>query len=251
MIMIEFIKVSSTAFYSEAIKRLQQRYGLEGVGFYFMALQQLAINHGWQPLSHLLALRYRGMPMRTIEEIVRTSGLFDINVDSIVTLADGVDNGISGFKESQFYKCKTTRPWEQYMDIPKYRPSRKLARIPADTSADTVADTSADTSAETSAETSVHAGHLFANANKGELDKELELERAHEHKFYQFMDHHCPHLALMPEPLTYDQYKRLKAHFAADDIRDVLIGMENRTDMNYRSAYLTAMRWLQNGKERS
>ena len=61
-----------------------------------------------------------------------------------------------------------------------------------------------------------------------------------------FLNENCPHLSEMEQPLTVTEYGWLRQFYTDTQIQDVLLDMENDTNVvrSKRSAYHTALSWL-------
>lgn len=209
-----------------AIKRLIANYGLIGYAFYWMSVELMAVNDGWHRLTNMLALRHNRLSMNKIEEILRSSGLYNV-IDSeggIVTLSLDVSQPIPNIEKTEFATCLVTRPWE-------HAPGRALV--------------SAGTSAPTSALAAAPDG-VCAGPNDIESER-IRVEREAEKIFFAFIDNECPSLLRMAEPLTYSQYRKLQKQFFKSDIENVLRDMHNDMEVvaKKRSCYETARRWLE------
>ena len=76
------------------------------------------------------------------------------------------------------------------------------------------------------------------NKNRPDIAKDLLIE--------SFLKENCPHLSKMEQPLTMTEYGWLKNFYTDAQIQDVLLDMENDTNVvrSKRSAYHTALFWL-------
>lgn len=92
-----------------------------------------------------------------------------------------------------------------------------------------------------------------------ELEKEEEEERADAHppelvidfeKFKVWIKDHANRTGKMKEPFTIDQFEKLKKEFTSAEISEILKAMHNWEPLirKNRSAYLTAIKWLQKEK---
>ena len=73
-------------------------------------------------------------------------------------------------------------------------------------------------------------------------------QEAEEAQLREYMQAFCPHLCEMEDPLTLDEFRRLRDEFGKERVRQVLTAMENRPGLERRSVYVTARDWL--GRER-
>ncbi len=67
-----------------------------------------------------------------------------------------------------------------------------------------------------------------------------------EKRFYEEMLEKCPHVCMMREPLTYQQFMQLRARYPTLHVGEMMRQMENYSLLNkkYRSAYLTLSNWM-------
>ena len=75
----------------------------------------------------------------------------------------------------------------------------------------------------------------------------MVAEQAAEESFEIFLQNECPHLFQFEEPITFDELKELRELYSVDDIRSVLVDMNDRPGitLNSRSCAKTAKRWLE------
>ena len=102
------------------------------------------------------------------------------------------------------------------------------------------------TSAVTSAVTGAVTG---AGAVPFKMDKEKEKKRKENiarETLLNFMEERCPHLLEMAEPLTLAQYRELKKSYSEEQVKEVLLDMENDVGLSNRrrSCYQTTLSWL-------
>ena len=203
---MDFFLHSSKAFHSKKLLKLQQDYGLGGIGFYWQAVE-LIISHNYRvPISFFMVIRYRPIREDDVEPIIRNYGLFDVDEDNMVTLYSDKENGIG----------------EETINLLK-----KL--------------TLACGCAEAGAEARTHPGPCEIDINKITLKKTCARD-----KFDRFMQFRCPHLLEMEEPLTLEDFYELKLDYTWIQIQEVLLAMENEIGLSSkrRSCYLTALSWL-------
>lgn len=203
--MHEFFMVSTTWIYRERLKWLERNYGLAGVGFYWKAVAQIGLSGGSTPMAYLMALRGRGIRYHDIELIIQKSGLF-VNNDNCISLVDTEENGLH----------------------------RK--------------DAHKATGARTTGAGATGTSATGAGARPGpcsQLEEKNRTECAREEKFYRFMQTRCPNLLLMEQPLTLDEFLTLRQDFGTKAVQEVLLDMENRTDLHARNCFHTAHRWLE------
>lgn len=227
--MIIYVQHATLAREYPAIKRLIAEYGLVGYAFYWEAVEMMGLNEGWHWLSHLLSLRYNKLPLRTIEQILRRSGLFEVNdaEGSVVTLSQCVKQPIQNLEESVFVTCRASRPWAR-----KGTPDRVHADTP---------DRGAHTDSPDPAPDGVRTGPF--DTERLRLQEECEAEQA----LNNFLSTQCPSLLQMAEPLTLEQYQLLRKRYDRADIEQVLHDMHNDLSVvqTRRSCYGTARRWLE------
>lgn len=81
-----------------------------------------------------------------------------------------------------------------------------------------------------------------------ELEGKPPLDNSEE-RLLLFLQQRCPHLLEMDEPLNYAEFSALCEHHPLAEIQSVLIDMNNRSPLNYRSCYQAAESWLNYRKE--
>jgi len=99
------------------------------------------------------------------------------------------------------------------------------------------AETETDTEIESETEVEVEAG---ADAHSPELVIDFE-------KFKVWINENSPRVAKMKEPFAIDQFSKIKKQFTVAQISEILMAMHNWEPLirKNRSAYLTAVKWLQ------
>lgn len=87
---------------------------------------------------------------------------------------------------------------------------------------------------------SVDAGHCKLNKEK---KREENIARE---TLLIFLEERCPHLLEMAEPLTLEQYRELKKSYSEEQIKEVLLDMENDVGLSNRrrSCFQTTSSWL-------
>lgn len=69
-----------------------------------------------------------------------------------------------------------------------------------------------------------------------------------DHELIEWVKKECPDVAKMKEPLTNEQAANLETEYSIDDLKEILLAMQNRPDLNkkYKSTNLTCRKWLKN-----
>lgn len=220
-----FFKHSIFAHNAPLINKLINQYRAPGIKFYWECVENMACNGGWHWKTHLEALYCNRLTISSIDSILENSGLFEIIEGEVVLLASDVMNGIVDFDESVFMECRKSHPWT-------YLRAEASALVSAGVSALVSAEASAGVSAE-------------ASAGPGPSDIEKEREREERRlRLSSLLNRECPHLQLMEEPLTLEEFDDLVMQFGRQAVQDVLLSMENETALNKRSCFKTALSWL-------
>lgn len=202
--------------------------------FYWECVELMASNGGWQLRTNVLGMLHSAkMPMSTIDAILEDSGLFEVVDNRVVLMKEDVMNGIVDFDESLFVKCRETQPW-----------THECSRAPtgASTEAAVCSPARASTGASTrpSTEAAACSGPCIVEID---IDKEREREERRL-RLSSLLNRECPHLQLMEEPLTLEEFDDLVMQFGRQAVQDVLLSMENETTLNKRSCFKTALSWL-------
>ena len=221
---MEFFKHSSTAQYSKDLKRIEQAYGVAGIGFYWKAVEILFLSQMPTPIINILKDGYKRLSRTEAERIILESGIFDVDELNRVTLKKeikDVDYGIDK-KSLETYFSKLT--------LCSGGISRTGSRVEACAEACTEACTETGT------------GTVPLKTDK---DKSREDNIARE-ALLIFMEERCPHLLEMAEPLTLKQFRELKKSYSWEQIKEVLLDMENDVGLNKRkrNCYQTTLSWL-------
>lgn len=196
--------------------------------FYWECVELMASNGGWQLRTTILGkLHSAKMPMSTIDAILEDSGLFEVVDNRVVLMKEDVMNGIVDFDESCFAKCRETRVW-----------AYELPDAPTEAAVAGAAVAGAAVAGAAVAEAAAHPGPC---------EEEIEKEREREERrlrLSSLLNRECPHLQLMEEPLTLEEFDDLVMQFGRQAVQDVLLSMENETALNKRSCFKTALSWL-------
>lgn len=81
---------------------------------------------------------------------------------------------------------------------------------------------------------------------KNETSNEAQTEQ--EKEFIDYMNNNYPSVMSMIKPLTYSECSKLRETYTKEQVNAILTDMENMNGLNkkYKSAYLTANKWLKN-----
>ena len=91
---MEFFKHSTTAQYSEDLKKIEHTYGVAGLGFYWKTIETLFLGQKPTPMIKLLKDGYKRLSRIEAERILIESGLFQLDDQNMVSLRKGIDYGI-------------------------------------------------------------------------------------------------------------------------------------------------------------
>ena len=218
--MIEFYQVASDWIYSPTLNRIQQRYGLAGIGFYWKVVTKIMSMDGRCPKPNLMVLRDGGLRWKDAASILLDFDLFLLDQDGFMHV--NPDNEATGLR------------------LPTKVASRTRAMCACMTSA---CATDADA-------TPVRASDAYATPEPSIEFKEKEIreEESAKQNFFNFMNNECPHLLLFEEPMTFEDLKVIRKKYSIEEIKSVLLAMENKIGLEktYRSCTDTATKWLEN-----
>ena len=213
----------TTAQYSKDLKKIEQAYGVAGIGFYWKAIEILFLSQMPTPMVNILKNGYKRLSRTEAERIILESGLFDVDELNRVTLKkdNKIEYGI-GKKSLNNYFSKLT-----------------LLSDNASCTG-TGAEACTEACAETCAEACTGTGHCKLNKEK---KREENIARE---TLLIFMEERCPHLLEMAEPLTLAQFRDLKKSYSEEQVKEVLLDMENDVGLSNRrrSCYQTTLSWL-------
>ena len=219
---MDYIQHITTAQYSKDLKKIEQAYGVAGYGFYWKVIEMLLCSQEPMPMINLVKNGYKRLSRTEAKKIILESGMFFVDELNRVTLIKDkkdVDFGIEKKSLDTYFS--------------------KLALCSG-------AVAGAVTSAVTSAVTGAVTG---AGAVPFKMDKEKEKKRKENiarETLLNFMEERCPHLLEMAEPLTLAQYRELKKSYSEEQVKEVLLDMENDVGLSNRrrSCYQTTLSWL-------
>ena len=218
---MEYFIHSSTASYSKDLKKLVSEHGLAGLGFFWMAVEKLILSNMPIPLTDLVKRGFRGLSRTQATDIVINSGLFHYDENEMVSLAEKVDYGIDKKSlKTYFVKLSLCAPACECV-------APRVAECVAECVAPRVAP------------------RVAADPCKLNKEKKREENIARE-TLLIFMEERCPHLLEMAEPLTLQQFRELKKSYSEDQVKEVLLDMENDVGLSNRrrSCYQTSLTWL-------
>lgn len=210
---MQFFLHSSTANRSMKLEQLKAKHGLAGIGFYWQAVELIMAFNEKVPIDFFLAFRYKPIRFRDVYDIIENYGLFDVDAQHMVSLRIDLENGIGDASINNLLKFISVND-----------PTR----------------VSSHASSGASSGASLRPGHC--DIDKEKIRVEIEAQK----QFDSFMEARCPHLLLMEEPLTLDDYRKLKTSYTWGQIQEVLLDMENDNNLyqNKRNGYRTALSWL-------
>ena len=223
---MDYTKHLTTARYSEDLKKIVNAYGVAGYGFYWMAIEMMLFSQEPIPMINLQKNGYKRLSRTEAERIILDSELFNVDELNRVTLNKNkkdIDFGIDN-KSLETYFSKLAFC------------SGEVSRAVAGAVAGAV------TSAVTGAVTG--AGAVPFEIEKD--NKRKSINNKERETLLIFMEERCPHLLEMAEPLTLQQFRELKKSYSEDQVKEVLLDMENDVGLSNRrrSCYQTSLTWL-------
>lgn len=224
---MQFFQVSSDFIYSPLLNRVENKFGLAGIGFYFKAVAMIKLMDGSAPKINLLSLRNTGLRWVEAEDILDNYDLFEKDHrGNYILRGNSPENGLV---EARSHKSSRT--------------GATGAGTPAG------AEAPGSAGAEAGAEASAEAGsaQVLVDPLKTIKEETIKREINAEEAFLRFMNNQCQHLLNFEEPLTFDQLKTLRQAFSEAEIKSVLKDMNNKVGLEYkfRSCYDTARNWLE------
>lgn len=255
---MDFFIHTTKASDSAKLKKLQDDYKLAGLGFYWKVVELLMLCPIKVHFNTILTLREGPISFNKVKAILNDYDLFDVDENNYVTLKVDKGNGIG------------EKSLESYLSFfsSSSRASDASHESRASSHASSGVCTDASSGACTPARSSFKENKNFKNndslvinnkieskadegtqnnasritealnKNRSDIAKDLLIE--------SFLKENCPHLSEMEQPLTVTEYGWLKTFYTDAQIQDVLLDMENNTNVvrSNRSAYHTALSWL-------
>ena len=213
---MDYIKHITTAQYSKDLKRIEQVYGVAGYGFYWKVIEMLLFSQEPMPMINLVKNGYKRLSRTEAKKIILESGMFFVDEQNQVTLIKDkkdVDFGIEKKSLDTYFS--------------------KLSFCSGEV-----------TGAVAGAVTGAVTG---AGAVPFKMDKDKErISNKERETLLIFMEERCPHLLEMAEPLTLAQFRELKKSYSEEQVKEVLLDMENDIGLSKRkrNCYQTALTWL-------
>lgn len=232
---MQFYQVSSDWLYSPVLLRIEHKYGLPGIGFYWKVIA--AFHLAAKPLSeiYLLTLRGRGLQWKEAAELLHhTPEIFVRDAQGNYLLSD--DDVATGLHKGEVSALACIYAMRMQTDT--------QTGVPTGTQTRTEAGTEASTGTDAQTGTQTGDAQVIVDSKR---EEKIRLEEKAENEFYAFMQEHCPHLQLMAEPMTFSELRLLREHHSIREIREVLSDMENKPgiETTWRSCYKTARKWLE------
>ncbi len=231
---MQFYQVSSDWIYSPVLNRIENRYGLAGIGFYWKVVSATFLAGHALPEFHLLTLKGKGLKWGEAQEILREYRLFVKSAEGCLKIVkDMKENGVIE-PQGNFPELSLIFGSPAYTHEPTLACTQEPA--PEDTPAPTLVTTPPGS-----------APVLVDSKENIRLEESVVAEQAAEESFEIFLQNECPHLFQFEEPITFDDLKELRELYSIDDIRSVLIDMNDRPGLTQtsRSCARTARRWLE------
>lgn len=207
--------------------RVENKFGLAGIGFYFKAVAMIKLMNDSAPKINLLSLRNTGLRWVEAEDILDNYDLFEKDHrGNYILRGNSPENGLV---EARSHK------------------SSRTGATGAGTPAGAEAPGGAGTEAGTAAGAEAGSAQVLVDPLKTIIEETIKREINAEEAFLRFMNNQCPHLLNFEEPLTFDQLKTLRQAFSEAEIKSVLKDMNNKVGLEYkfRNCYDTARNWLE------
>jgi len=226
--MLDFFQIDSTFVYSKTMSTLMRIGKHRALSFYLLAMSKIALGDGKATKADLENFCRWGIPLDVIHRILEDTGLFYHDDDHYYYVNEEVQNGLwnNQINSTRVHGRPHARPRARQRERPQAGPQASPQAGPQEGTC---------------------AGPIPSPEGNIEIEIEIEIEsetRAEE-SFYRFIAERCPHLQLMSEPMLYEQARELTQTYGGEALRSVLLDMENKTDLQGRSAYLTARSWLE------
>jgi len=233
---MNWIKHSTTSIMSEKLQRVHETFKLQGIGMYWIIVEKIALNNGCCRLQEIYTWACRGMKSKDIDSLVDEErfGLFRV-IDDMVFLTGDLDDGSAETDDI----CQPRACTHASADAP----------IPAPKDAPIQTGTDASDPIEEKNRIDKNREECLTGqkpVQSKEKKKSIELS-PEEISFNEGMKKNFPQVCAMKEPLTYQQYQRLRVDgFTDEQLRTTLCDMQNYRKLTsiYVSANLTLRKWL-------
>ena len=234
-------------------ERLIFKMGMEGYGIFWALLEVLRAQPDYTyPLENipLVAYKYR-TESEKVRRVVFDFGLFNV-VDDKIFFSNGLirrmqpmdqrrhkqsEGGKEGAKKRWENGGKNSSPNGYPINLPNGSPYSNKSRVNKIRKEESKGGYKGD---DTSADNSTEGMNAGGSAPAPHKYSESFL------KFQKWITNSAPRVAKMKEPMTEEQYQKLKDKYPTEQICEVLQAMHNYEPLirRNRSAYLTASNWL-------
>ena len=250
---MDFFIHSTKACDSAKLQKLQKDYKLAGLGFYWKVVELLMLCPIKVHFNSILTLREPPISFNVVKAIINDYDLFNVDENNYVTLKVDKETGV-GEKSLESYLsffCSSSRA----SDASHTSRASSHASSGASSDACTPARSSFKEKKDNKINDSLVINKIERKEDEGtqsDVSRYTEAlcknrpDIAEEVMFESFLKKNCPHLSEMEQPLTMTEYGWLKKSYTDAQIQDVLLDMENDTNVvrSKRSAYHTALSWL-------
>lgn len=235
---MQFFQLSSDLIYSPALCRVENKYGLAGLGFYLKVIA--SIHLAGKALPEIYLLRQKGRGLKWAEAIdILHSELFGRDENGNVMIS-------SNEKSTGIVLPKTKTPeHNRIFFVATYVRMSSLACTLTGTPACPPECPPACPPECPPMGTQAGTPASDAPVLVDPLEKKILEEIGAEKSFFLFLQNECPHLLKMSEPITFDELKSLRSEYSKEEITAVLLDMNNKVDITTaRSCFYTAQKWL-------
>ncbi len=196
---------------------------------------------GQYPASIRFLAKKWGRPEKWVREF-----LGRLKKENMITMEN--TQGVSVITLTNFEKYNGDTPNGALGGTPKYLNSNDLQALTAHLTAQVTAQVMENLQKE---------GHTYGTNNKKEEENIKETSSIEDAKkdpnqkrfdnLTEWMKENTPNVLKLSSPLTEKQYLKIKERYNSDQLKKILLAMENYKELNkrYRSVYLTFLRWAE------
>lgn len=207
------------------------KYGVEGYGIYFMILERLREESDYMCIKDYNSIAFDlRVESSKVKSVVEDFGLFIFTDDGKYFYSESFMKRME-FKDEKSKKASESanKRWEK----------EKSMRTHTDKDADAL-QTDVEKNASKVKKSKVKKSKVLSDESPRTQEEIILFQN-----FENWIQKNTPRVNQLKEPLTIDQYFRLKQKVPKDTLTKVLKAMQNRADLlkKYVSAYLTILNW--------
>ena len=230
---------------------IEMTYGFAGLGFYWKLYEDVMMCNGALPLAFALSSARRDFPQKKIKSIIYDFGLFTVDSHNMVHIVEDVEEETVDEQAASAPAVDDRRDVisAKNVEVDTKNDVISAKNVEVTTKIDVISAKN-DEQSPSNAPARIEENRIKNREEVGGIKRVRQMltltTSPEEKRFYEGMLEKCPHVCMMREPLTYQQFQQLRARYPTLHVGEMMQQMENYSLLNkkYRSAYLTLNNWM-------